>query len=73
MTSTDLGKTLVEIAGIASAAAGPLVDGKGPLAVNITNAVGTFSAIILKILAAHESVTGQPIDPSTLKPYTPAP
>lgn len=42
----------------------------GPAA-GITTAVAGLVTIIQKAIAAHESVTGQPIDPALLKPFVP--
>lgn len=71
MNSIQLGELLQEIAKMASTTAAPLVAGQGPLAVNINAAVGVAAAIALKALEARQSVTGQPIDLESLKPYIP--
>jgi hypothetical protein len=65
-------KALQEILGLLSigATTAAAVAGGGDVAAGATVA-SSLIAIAQKAISAHQAVTGQPIDPSLLKPFVP--
>jgi hypothetical protein len=62
--------SIVQIAGGVAASVAKADSGGGEVAVIADMAVA-LTSIIQRALAAHVAVTGQPIDPSLLKPFEP--
>ena len=64
---------LLQIIGIASAAAAPLLGGSGSTANAINSIAGALVRIAQMASKAHEDITGKPIDLELLKTIEPVP
>jgi hypothetical protein len=70
MDGKSLAEYLVELLSLGAIVATGVTSGDAQQGAQISSAL---LSIIQKTIAAHEAVTGQPIDPSLLKPFTPIP
>lgn len=63
---------ILEILGIASSAAQSFLT-TTPTGTNANNLASALISIVQKAMLAYQAQTGQPIDPTLLKPYEPIP